>query len=142
MGSTIGGPGGILSLQADFPFLQRYSVHLGAGSGLYFDSYYLTFRAYLREHKFSPYAGLGVGRWQGVQSPEKLAQNLPLTKNLGLVKESGNEAHANLHVVPLALGLHFLAESGLSMFAEFEFLLSLRNARVSPYGALGFQWYL
>ena len=142
MGTIVGGPGGILSLQADFPFLQKFSAHLGTGSGLYFDSYYLTARAYLREHKFSPYAGLGIARWQGVHSPENLAKNLHFTQTLGLVKESGQAAYSSLHVLPLAIGLHFLSEAGLSMFVEFEYLLSLRNIKATPYGAIGFLWYL
>ncbi len=58
-----------------------------------------------------------------------------------MVKDDGTKLKNGIVILPLFIGAHYLSDSGLAIFAEFSFLLSLSNVKAVPSGGLGAGWY-
>lgn len=134
VGTMVGGPLGIVGLTADFNWYSLINAGIGLGSGIYFDSYVAQGKYLILDHAFTPYLGSGLAYWRSTASAEKIARKSEQAVKLGLVKNG-------IVILPLAIGTHYLSDSGLAIFAEIDFLLSLSNFKAIPYGGIGAGWY-
>ena len=142
VGSVVGGPFGVIGLVADMNWYSTINAEIGVGTGIYYDSYFLQRPYFILDHPFTPYVGTGLAYWNSNQSNgSKTAQNSASAVKLGLVRQDGSNLKGGIVILPLSLGIHYLSDLGLSLYAEVNFLVSTANANGSPYGALGFQWY-
>src|SRR3989338_7899300 len=142
VGSVVGGPFGVIGLVADMNWYSTINAEIGVGTGIYYDSYVLQGRYLILDHPFTPYVGTGLAYWNSNQSNgSKTAQNSASAVKLGLVRQDGSNLKGGIVILPLSLGIHYLSDLGLSLFAEVDFLVSTVNANGTPSGALGFQWY-
>lgn len=141
VGSVVGGPFGVVGLVGDMNWYSTINAEIGVGTGIYFDSYVLQGRYLILDHPFTPYAGAGLAYWNSTQDGPKTAQKSPSAVKLGLVKQDGSNLKGGIVIFPLSLGIHYISDLGLSLYAEVNFLVSTVNANGTPYGALGFQWY-
>jgi len=141
VGSVVGGPFGVIGLVGDMNWYSTLNAEIGVGTGIYYDSYVLQGRYLILDHPFTPYVGSGLAYWSSTQSGSKTAQNSTSAVKLGLVRQDGSHLKGGILVLPLSLGIHYISDLGLSLYAEVNFLVSTANANGTPYGALGFQWY-
>ncbi|MBI2646278.1 MAG: hypothetical protein HYW85_04510 [Deltaproteobacteria bacterium] len=142
VGSVVGGPFGVIGIVGDMNWYSTINAEIGVGTGIYYDSYVLQGRYLILDHPFTPYAGAGLAYWSSNQSNgPKTAQNSSSAVKLGLVKQDGSNLKSGILILPVSLGIHYISDLGLSLYAEVDFLVSTANANGTPYGALGFQWY-
>ena len=137
----VGGPFGVMGLIADMNWDSLVNAEVGVGSGIYYDSYSLHGRYLILDNALTPYVGGGFAYWDSSADGHKIAQNSDSAVKLGLVKSDGTNLKGGIVLLPISLGLHYLSQNGLSLFADFEFITSLASFSAVPYGALGFQWY-
>lgn len=141
VGTLIGGPLGVVGIVADMNWYSLVNAEVGAGSGIYFDSYVMQGRYLVLDNALTPYLGVGLAYWDSTSNGPKMAQNSEPAVKLGLVKEDGTDLRGGLVLLPLSLGIHYMADNGLTLFADFEFIISSTNLNGLPYGALGLQWF-
>ncbi len=141
VGSVVGGPFGVIGIVGDMNWYSTINAEIGVGTGIYYDAYVLQGRYLILDHAFTPYVGAGLTYWASTQNGPKTAQNSEPAVKLGLVKQDGSQLKNGIVLLPLALGIHYMSDLGLCLFADVEFLVSTSNANGTPYGALGFQWY-
>lgn len=141
VGTMVGGPFGILGIIADMNWESLINAELGVGSGIYFDSYSIHGRYLILDDPLTPYVGAGLAYWDGVTNGPKMAHNSEPAVKLGLVQEDGTNLRGGILLLPLSFGLHYMSDQGLSLFGDFEFIISPSHGSAIPYGGLGFQWY-
>ncbi len=141
VGTMVGGPLGIIGLTADFNWYSLVNAGIGLGSGIHFDTYTAQAKYLVLDQPFTPYLGSGLAYWRSAASGEKIAQKSEQAIKLGMVKDDGTKLKNGIVILPLSIGAHYLSDSGLAIFAEFSFLLSLSNVKAVPYGGLGAGWY-
>ncbi len=141
VGSVVGGPFGVIGVVGDMNWYSTINAEIGVGTGIYYDSYVLQGRYLILDHPFTPYAGVGLAYWDTNQDGPKTAKNSDAAVKLGLVKQDGSDLKGGVVLLPISLGVHYISDLGLSLYAEINFLVSTANANGTPYGAIGFQWY-
>lgn len=141
VGTQVGGSLGIIGLTADFNWYSLINAGIGLGSGIYFDTYLAQAKYLVLDQPFTPYLGSGLAYWRSTASAGKIAQKSEQAIKLGMVKDDGTKLKNGIVILPLSIGAHYLSDSGLAIFAEVSFLLSLSNVKAVPYGGLGAGWY-
>lgn len=141
VGAVVGGPFGVIGIVGDMNWYSTINAEIGVGTGIYYDSYVLQGRYLILDHPFTPYAGAGLAYWNSNQDGPKTAQNSSSAVKLGLVKQDGSDLKGGIAILPFSLGIHYISDLGLSLYAEVNFLVSTANANGTPQGALGFQWH-
>jgi hypothetical protein len=141
VGSMAGGAMGVIGLTADFNWYSLVNGGVGLGSGIYFDSYMVQAKYLVMDRSFTPYMGTGLAYWKSTDTGENIARKSEVAVNLDMVKADGTELQSGILVIPVSLGIHYVSDVGLGIFAEVDYLMSLSGLSGTPYGAIGVQWY-
>jgi len=141
VGTAVGGPYGVVGITSGLNWYSTFNFELGAGSGIYFDTYNVHARYLAMDNALSPYVGGGFAYWDSVSDAKKMAEQSTQAVDLGLVNSDGSSQKNGILILPLSVGLSYISELGLSLYLDFEFMVSTANFKGIPYGTLGFQWY-
>jgi len=141
VGTQGGGALGIVGVTADFNYYSLVNAGIGVGSGIYYDTYVIHAKYLILDQPFTPYLGGGFAYWDSIDNGKDLANNSSEAVKLGLVSEDGTDLKAGITIFPIAIGIHYMSDLGLAIYAEADLLFSLSNGHAAPYGALGVGWY-
>ena len=141
VGTMVGGPLGSVGIIADFNWYSAANAGIGAGSGIYFDTYMAHIKHLFLDRRFTPYVGGGIAYWKSTSSAQEIAKKSETATKLGMVSPNGDHLKKGILLLPVSLGVHYISDLGLALFVEGEYLISLTNLKGTPYAALGLQWY-
>lgn len=140
IGFSAGGPLAVLGIVADVNITPNFSVGMGFGTGLDYNTFMASGRYYLLGEWVSPYVGLAVARWwSDGTNASKVSPTLLADKFLG----AGYDYTKGFSVFLLSpsLGVQFMHPMGFAISAEVSYLLRLMDMNNGTYAGLSAHWY-
>lgn len=141
LGLSAGGGLSIMGIEGDVNVSPEFSLTLGLGTGIDYNTFMAKGRFYLPGQWVSPYAGFGVARWwTGGTKETKMSPSVLANKFLG--GQTDFTKGFDVWMVYPALGVQFMHSLGFSFYVEVEYLFRLVSFTSGTYAGLGAHWYL
>ncbi len=145
VGPTIGGPQGLIGLQAEFNVEPEWSVMAGFGGGDGFRSLTVQARRVFYGTYVAPYVGAGYSRWYS-SGLGPVTETTPAFLHDSFLSNRGRETGDFAENIAFSsAGFQYLQLHGplvgLSIYAEVSALLDLNRLVMLPTGAVGTLYY-
>ena len=140
MGLSVGGPLATLGFEIDMNFMPEFSISGGVGTGLDYSTFMVKARYFLPGEWVSPYFAAGFARWWSNGTRETDLSPAVLKKTF-LGGQSSYERGFSVFLVYPAIGVQVMHSTGLSFFAEAQYLFQLMNFANGTYAGCGVHWY-
>lgn len=138
IGAAAAGPHGLFGAEVDVNITPECSVGLGMGTGVEYRTAMAKIRYFLPGEWVSPYLAVGAARWWADRAaPERLSPPLLVDQFI-----PGGNTQFDVVLVYPALGVQFMQSTGVSFFAEVQYLFQLFDFRNALYAGAGVHWYL
>ncbi len=139
-GVSAGGPLAVMGFEADANITEQFSVGLGLGTGIDYNTAMVKARYFILGEWVSPYIAAGVARWWTNGTQEKHVGPAVLA-NRFLTPADDPSKGFNVYIVYPAVGVQIMNPMGISVFAEIQYLFRLFSFSNGTYAGLGVHWY-
>lgn len=140
LGVAAGGSLSVMGLEADVNITPEWSLSVGLGTGIDYNTFAVKNRFFLPGQWVSPYLGAGVARWWTGGTKEKHVGPSVLANKFLAGQSDFTEGFDVWMVYPCA-GVQFMHWAGFGFYAEVQYLFKLVNFAHGGYAGLGMHWY-
>lgn len=140
IGAGVAGQLAMMGVEADVNISENASVGAGAGTGIDYSTSFVKVRSYLSGQWVSPYLAVAVARWwsSGIRA---LTVRPSVLANKFLEPGQNLNKGFDMWIVSPGFGVQFMHPTGLSFYAELEYLFKVPNFVNGTYAGLGILWY-
>lgn len=140
IGFSAGGSLAVLGVEADVNLTKDFSLGLGVGTGLDYQTVMLKGRYFLLGEWVSPFLGVSVARWwsdgttatgigPGILSDQFLGAGYDLTQGF------------SVFLLSPSIGVQFMHPMGFAISAELQYLFRLFDFSNGAYAGMAAHWY-
>jgi len=140
IGVSAGGPLSTLGLEADINLTPYVTLSGGIGTGLDYSTLMAKTKYFLLGRSVSPYFAFGFARWWTDGTNEQDVSPSVL-RNKFLRPLQNLKDGFSVHLFYPAVGVQFLHRSGLSFYAELQYLFQMFSLANGTYAGTGVQWF-
>jgi len=140
IGISGGGPLSVIGIEADVNLSEELSLSAGLGTGIDYSTLMIKARYFLLGEWVSPYIGGGFAKWWTDGTKEK---NVGPSVLANRFLEPGTDPSKgfNVFLIYPSVGVQLMNASGLSFFAEVQYLFRLFSFANGTYAGMGIHWY-
>ena len=135
IGAAAAGAHGVMGIEVDVNLTPEVSLGAGVGTGIDYKSMMAKLRYFLPGEWVSPYVAFGAARWWSEGNVDSLRLYPTFLRRMA------PSALDTLILFP-AFGVQFMQFSGVSFFAELQYLVHVFSLDHGSYAGLGMHWYL
>ena len=148
MGLGLSGIHGLFGASLELNFNPQNSVELGFGTAPQYQSFHAQLKRSVSGKQFSPYLAGGYSLWFNHWEGSKNFNSKTYPAFFGeqfLTEEEISKGEFKKHMLYSAIGIQYFQMSepllGVSIYAEFNLLISLDAFEAAPIGGLGIKYY-
>jgi hypothetical protein len=147
IGSSLGGAGGIASINLDLNLTDHTSLSILYGAGDPFQAFGFAVKRFVSGESFLPYVSAGYVRWsQEKPNHKSIEHTTPSTLNTKFLNSSEKDkGQFSENIIYPGLGLQYVQLSGpwagTSVFLEIQALVDVDDFQTAATGALGVSYY-
>lgn len=140
LGFVSAGAYGVFGAELDFSLLESWTFGFGIGTGMDYSSWGLHSRYLFRKAALTPFVELGYANWNLQKVSQRNNEVMPahLAKRFfGSVDSDGGTAH----IFYPGIGLNYMLDSGLSLAAQAQYMIHLKDFSGGLTASAGIYYY-